>query len=327
MGALYRKVGNAMIVLDLEWNSGLYERVKLDEILQIGAVKVKNGVIVSRYDRYIRPVIHKRFSPAAAALPELEKMKSSTWDFPAAYLDFLSWCDGDECFATWSGNDMIALLTNRKYWKLEPALPTSFIDLQKAYGARREIREDISLTAAVEQSGLKTDFSAHNALSDAENAWLVCQGMAMEELEKFRRLNPLIAKKQTKLPSRKNPWQGPFQTTAEALSNRGVRRGVCPKCGAVSRVNCWYPEERGGYLGGFVCPQCGGSHVLRAELRRRGDKGYWANAAAHPDSGQWRERFRAAGKKTPVEVTARRRKRKKSSTLRGEKNEKNKKMG
>lgn len=300
-----------MIVLDLEWNSGLYEKIKLDEILQIGAVKVEAGRIVARYNRYIRPMIHKRYSPAAAVLPQLDRMKASTWDFPSALEDFLAWCGEDDQFAAWSGNDMVALLKNRQFWKLRAPLPKSFIDLQKAYGARHELETDASLTVAVEQSGVKSPFTAHDALSDAENAFLVCREIPMEELEQFRRLNPVLAKRQTQLPSRKEPWQGPFQSCAEALANRGVRRGVCPKCGTVSRVNCWYPEVHGSYLGGFVCPKCGGNYVLRGELRRRGDKGYWANASTFSDTGRWRERFRAAMQNPPTEIAGKRRKRRK----------------
>ena len=48
-----------MIVLDLEWNRG-YDRVALDEILQIGAVRIKapGGPVLDPFNACIRPSIH-----------------------------------------------------------------------------------------------------------------------------------------------------------------------------------------------------------------------------------------------------------------------------
>ena len=68
-----------MIVIDLEWNSGLYTKLRLDEILQIGAVKVDldRRRIVDSFNAYIRPTIHKRYSPAVAQLPDLALSEGS----------------------------------------------------------------------------------------------------------------------------------------------------------------------------------------------------------------------------------------------------------
>lgn len=300
-----------MIVLDLEWNSGLYERLKLDEILQIGAVKVQEGKIVDSYNRYIKPTLHKRYSPGAANLPDLKQMEASTWDFPTAYADFMAWCDGDDLFATWGGNDLVVLMKNKKHWNLPGHLPTTFLNLQSAFGTTLGTSEDLSLEWAVDYCRLPAVFDPHNALYDALNAWIVCDHIPMETLLTFRRTNALIAKNQTKLPGRATPWQGPFQTPTEALSNRGVRRAVCPRCKATLRVTEWFKAEKNSYLSGFTCAECGRGYVLRSELYRRGGKGLWANTATYRNAGAWRSRYLAARENPAVELNLTKRKRRK----------------
>ena len=55
-----------MIVMDLEWNRS-YDKKKLDEILQIGAVRTAypGGPILSTFSVFIKPRVHKRFDPGA----------------------------------------------------------------------------------------------------------------------------------------------------------------------------------------------------------------------------------------------------------------------
>lgn len=55
-----------MIIFDFEWNRG-YDKKPLDEILQIGAVRVDRlgGPVTDTFNVYIRPVVHKKFDPGA----------------------------------------------------------------------------------------------------------------------------------------------------------------------------------------------------------------------------------------------------------------------
>ena len=57
-----------MIILDLEWNRS-YDKTPLNEILQIGAVRVGRlgGPVLDSFNVYIRPTVHKRFDPGAKA--------------------------------------------------------------------------------------------------------------------------------------------------------------------------------------------------------------------------------------------------------------------
>ncbi len=106
-----------MIILDMEWNSGLYDPIRLDEIIQIGAVKVAGpgSPILDTFNLFIRPQIHKRLSPGAVMLPDLALAQSSELDFPAAMERFWAWCGEDREFASWGGNDLMVLERNLRY--------------------------------------------------------------------------------------------------------------------------------------------------------------------------------------------------------------------
>ena len=58
-----------MIVFDLEWNGG-WGKVKLNEVLQIGAVKLARlgGPVVDSFRAFVKPVVHKKLNRAAKGL-------------------------------------------------------------------------------------------------------------------------------------------------------------------------------------------------------------------------------------------------------------------
>ena len=58
-----------MIVLDLEWNRG-YDKTPLEEILQIGAVKLDKlgGTITDTFCIFVHPCVHRNFPPKSLPL-------------------------------------------------------------------------------------------------------------------------------------------------------------------------------------------------------------------------------------------------------------------
>ena len=78
-----------MIIMDLEWNRS-YDKIPLEEILQIGAVRLERmgGPIVDTFSVFIRPYVHKKLNRTAKALPELQRALNSKVRFPAALQAF-----------------------------------------------------------------------------------------------------------------------------------------------------------------------------------------------------------------------------------------------
>lgn len=170
-----------MIVFDFEWNRG-YDKTPLDEILQIGAVRVERlgGPVTDSFNVFIRPVVHKRFDPGAKKLPELHRSLEEGTDFPSAMEAFRRWCGEETVFASWGSDDFKTLARNCAYWKVPPLTPGETYDLQRAFSLRVGTRQQVALYRAVEYCGIPDAFSFHNALYDAFYTSVVAQWLPAE---------------------------------------------------------------------------------------------------------------------------------------------------
>ena len=106
-----------MIVMDLEWNSGVGDGKSLAEILQIGAVKYDRSAhkIVDTFSVFIHPCVHSEFSVGAKALPQLWRSLESRLTFEQAYTAFLDWVGEETMVAAWGGGDWHVLNDYAKY--------------------------------------------------------------------------------------------------------------------------------------------------------------------------------------------------------------------
>jgi inhibitor of KinA sporulation pathway (predicted exonuclease) len=265
-----------MIILDLEWNTGYGAVVRLDEILQIGAVKVGHlgGPILDTFCAYIRPRIHKRYSPAAEVLPARKEYEASDLDFPTAYHDFVQWCGQETEFASWGGDDLAVLRQSLDYWKVTDPLPDAIYDLQAAFLRTLGADRGVSLQWAAEYCGLPTIFDFHNALFDALYTALVGGYLDQTFLPQSKRT---LAPPQEKGERKKTkPMRfGPFDTKENLLNHRGCRLAVCPVCGLRQRISHWSHGEKGPYYGKFSCAHHG-SYLLRLDLHQDSSQRYWA---------------------------------------------------
>ena len=281
-----------MIVLDLEWNRG-YDKKPLNEILQIGAVRVERlgGPIVDVFDAHIRPTVHKKFDQGAKKLPELKSFKQSHTRFPAAAVAFRACCGGETAFAGWGTGDVEALNENCRYWGLAPFEAGEFFDLQRAFAHAVGTGQQIALSRAAEYCRIPDIFDYHSALNDAMytavlGAWLTPGDLAWrpEPAPPKRRRAAL---RLSKLPFPRQPrWKvGPVRTPMEALDARTGRTPPCPLCGRRLGVARWHfavpkagiPQQ---FYGVFSCPDHG-RFLCRMTLTRRED-GQWRGRGAVP---------------------------------------------
>ena len=156
-----------MIILDLEWNQG-YDKTVLDEVLQIGAVRVDRlgGPITDTFCAFIRPRVHKKMKQMARYLPELRRSLDSETTFPEAMGAFLDWCGDEREFGAWGSGDMEVLAQNCRYWKMEADLSKKVWDLQRAFSITVGTGQSVALYRAVEYCGVPAPFEFHNALND-----------------------------------------------------------------------------------------------------------------------------------------------------------------
>ncbi len=274
-----------MIILDLEWNRG-YDKKPLNEILQIGAVRVETlgGPIVDVFDACIRPTVHKKFDPGAKKLPSLGAFKASRTRFPAAAEAFRAWCAGDRAFGGWGGGDVEALNENCKYWGLPAFEAEAFFDLQRAFAHAVGADRQIALWRAVEYCGVPDVFDYHNAVNDAMytavlGAWLTQDDLDWRpEPAPSRGRRAALKLSQLAFPRQPRQKVGPCQTPEEVLDGRAGRTSSCPLCGQREGIARWHfavPEEGmpQRFYAVFTCPEHG-RFLCRMTLARRPD-GLW----------------------------------------------------
>ena len=283
-----------MIILDLEWNRS-YDKNPLNEILQIGAVRVGviGGPILDTFSVFIRPTIHKRFDPGARKLPELQASVQSTVEFPAALEAFRAWCGGETVFAAWGGgDDFKALRQNCEYWKIPPVPVETVQDLQMAFSYLVGTSQQVALWRAVEYCGLPDIFDFHNALCDAVYTAVVAQWLTPEALSyrppKRETVRRLPSPHLSKLPFSKQPRRkvGPMSAPADVLNAKVARQPVCPICGRMGPVSRWsFTRPKGKavplvYYAVFRCREHG-RFLCRLTLATRED-GAWIGRRSVP---------------------------------------------
>lgn len=174
-----------MVVMDLEWNRS-YDKKRLDEILQIGAVRVERpgGPILSTFNMFVKPRVHKRFDPGARKLPDLQCSIDCDNDFPTAWAAFTAWCGDDREFAFWGPDDFSVIRQNCAYWGVDALEPEKVYNFQRAFShACGATGNMMALWRVVEYLGLPDVFDYHNALNDAVYTALVGTWLRQEDLE------------------------------------------------------------------------------------------------------------------------------------------------
>jgi len=298
MGIEHFKIGMTqlkMIILDLEWNRG-YENTPLNEILQIGAVRVEKlgGPIIDLFNVYIKPAIHKSFDLGAKRLPDLQKSLNSDFNFAAAMELFRVWCGGEGEYAVWGGDDLAILAQNCEYWNVPGIEMRLVYNFQTALAYLLDADQQIALWRAVDYLGIPDTYTFHNALNDAMytaaiGCWLTPKSLAFHPSKSHQRkqVRRKTALRLSTLPFEKQPRHtvGPFQTVEALLDARASRRPACPICGQKGSVSQWRltPKRADKPQQGFsvfYCPKHG-RFLCRVVLSQTED-GLWRGRLTVP---------------------------------------------
>lgn len=265
--------------MDLEFNSGMYSKASLEEVLQIGAVRVERlgGPIVGAFNAFIKPRVQKRLSPGARVLPELADSLESGVPFEEAYQAFLEFCAEETVFAEWGRDDFKILGRNAVHFGLTPLLPERYIDVQSAFMRTVGAENSPQLTLAAEYCGIPDSFVFHNALNDAMYTALVGGFAAREVLPEYtyallpEDVRPVVKPDK---PRKNQTRLGPFASAELALNNMGCRRAMCLACRKLGRIHEWYTADGQYYYGEYICP-VHGSVLRRLRLAEGQDGRFW----------------------------------------------------
>ena len=235
-----------LVVFDMEWNMGyapktfLYqgvEQVLRGEIIQIGAVKLRDGKLADRFSVLLKPSIFPRLHDHVAKVTGLsQKQLDAGMPIAEGLRQFIQWCGPDAQLAEWGLDDVPVLRQNLVLYGLEENWPCHWYDVQKIFTTQhpRQPGESMTLEAVVERMGIKKQDSFHDALSDAVYTAQICTFLDMEKgIQEYPTEERLL--QELLCPADKNrqdytSW--PKSADGETWCEPSMRQASCPHCGA-----------------------------------------------------------------------------------------------
>ena len=254
------------VFFDLEWNQGYprSEADKLDEIIQLGAVQLKDWQAEGEaFSAYVRPSIHRKLHHRVRKMLPLDQKELFKADrFPEVITDFFDWCGDSATFFTWGPSDARVLDINLAWYGLEEYLSLEIYDLQRAFDLMiLGTYQQTALKDAVEHLGITAEREFHDACNDAYYTALI-------GAEMIRRLGELPSEEELRLRARELQHQrrekaaqaavedtervfrdeeallervcGLFPAEGECLKSRAARVFRCPKCENLLCNGNWY---------------------------------------------------------------------------------------
>lgn len=216
-----------MIVMDLEWNRS-YDKKRLDEILQIGAVRVAEpgGPILSTFNVFVKPRVHKRFDPGARKLPDLQCSVNCDTTFAQAWAAFNEWRGDERVFAFWGPDDFGVIRQNCAFWDVPAFEPEKVYNFQRAFAhACGEPTQMMALWRVVDYLNIPDVFDFHNALYDAMYTALIGAYLRQEDLD----FEPKKRVKQQPPPRRRRRTSAPKPASAPASAEDAPAAAAKPK--------------------------------------------------------------------------------------------------
>ena len=159
------------IVFDLEATCWKDDRSKPHEIIEIGAVKVVDGLVVDKFQKFVRPILNTELSPFCIELTSIQQEDvDSAEDFPVVLKEFQEWIGEDYQLCSWGFYDKTQLIEDCTLWKL----PTEWMDkrhisVKHQYQVVKSAKERLGLGRALKMEGLKFEGTQHRGIDDAIN--------------------------------------------------------------------------------------------------------------------------------------------------------------
>ncbi len=316
------------VIFDMEWNMGYQPRVfqyqGIDqtlrgEIIQIGAVKLKDGKTVDRFSLTMKPRIFPKLHYRVAKVTGLTQADLDRGvPIKEGLQRFIDWCGPQAALGEWGLDDVPVLKQNLVLCGLDEAWPRRWYDLQRVFTSQRPRQEGegMTLEAVVERLGIPKNDAFHDALSDAEYTAAVCGFLDLEKgLAEYpgeeQQLKELLCPPDR---DRRDFACWPGYLDGEAWSTSETLRGAaCPQCGqplALDAEDIWLRKGNNCLYSMGHCAQHGPAMIWLRRMRLDGLHFTFARATEPADDAM---QAKWAKEKKAAQERARRRKEKEAA--------------
>ena len=187
--------GTTFVVFDTETTG--FNAATEDQMIEIGAVKLKDGVIIDRFDEFINP--HRKLNKKITELTQItDEMLSDARDEIDVVTDFINWVEDCPLVAHNAKFDISFLEIAMKRCKLKD-LKNTVIDTLELSRTLDQGFARHSLSALVKRYNVDFDEDAHHRADyDAEGTALVfakmIKKMDNQHIEKLNDMSKLVSK-------------------------------------------------------------------------------------------------------------------------------------
>lgn len=159
--------------MDIEFNGRKFASDLPMEVIEIGAVRLDSSLQqVDEFSALIKPV---HFSKLNSFIKQktgiLQEEIDQAEGYPKVIANFMSWLNQSESILlfTWGGEDLKRIVFDTRMHKLDDSfwMTVDYYDLLKGFLRYRNLKNDVSVEAALLNLDLTANGSAHRALDDA----------------------------------------------------------------------------------------------------------------------------------------------------------------
>ena len=320
------------IVMDMEWNQpwpGSPSSKKVlpvtirGEIIQIGAVRIRDGQVEDEFQVMIRPKYYRRLNRRVSKLTGIKesRLNAEGIPFPEAMDQFRSWCGENIVFLTWGFDDIGILRENLKLFGLDDSWTETWYNAQMIFNAQTDgSNSQKALKTAMEIFGIEATRPAHDALGDAYHTAQIC---ARLDLEKG------AAEYKQALKSHENGFHGAelpgcicrkvfydYPDKHAAMTAMSGPENQCPTCSAQMAGTRWFAQPGHRYMDLATCPEHG-KFLIRIRLSDQPDGTVRVSRLTYEATSEAAEAYaRRAEKADPEDQrpTTRRRRRRRNAS-------------
>ncbi len=313
------------IVLDMEWNQpwpGSPSSRKVlpvqirGEIIQIGAVRLRDGLVADEFQTMVRPKFYRRLNRRVSKLTGIKEARlcEEGIPFPEAMQLFRAWCGEDVTFLTWGFDDIGILRENLQLFDLPVDWTDSWYNAQMIFNAQTDgSTSQKALKTAMETFGIETTRPAHDALGDAYHTALICARLD---------LSRGITEYDEALKNHENGFHGAqlpgclsrhvyydYPDKTAALGAMAGAENRCPVCGRRMLGSRWFAQPGHRYMDLATCPE-DGEFLIRVRLSEQEDGRIRVSRLTYEATSEAAEAYaRRAEKADPAEPRPRPRRR------------------
>ena len=179
-------MSKSLVVFDIEATCDVKLPKNKREIIEIGALKIIDGMIVDKFSKLIKPKRNSQLSTYCKELTHISQEDINLASGPKeVLLEFIEWAQ-DAILAAWG--DFDEDIVKRELHKNKIAFDLRFINLKKVYLSVKKFPQTYSLQDSLKKEKLIFDGTQHRAYDDAYNTYLLYQKNKQQIDEMIKRI-------------------------------------------------------------------------------------------------------------------------------------------